>query len=80
MKDLNINGVTINEDVIEALSEFQLRGLGQSCIETCRKAIDVIVRADDYLTANDRLVIVREILCMQDLIESFSLKEKGAKS
>lgn len=75
MKDIHIGNIVINENIIEEITNLQIRGYGVVYQDTCIELIEAITRADDYKTADDRMKLIQEILTMRDFFKSFTIKE-----
>lgn len=75
MKDIHIGNIVINENILEEITNLQIRGYGVVYQDTCIELIEAITRADDYKTADDRMKLIQEILAMRDFFKSFTTKE-----
>lgn len=64
------NNVILTPEVVECVNMLQTGG-AELWNTTIRKALDCVVYSDDYGTAEERLKLAQELLCVQDIISTF---------
>lgn len=67
--------VTLSEKVVSRINNLQTGG-AELCISTVRRALDCVVYADEYDTPETRLILVRELMYMQEIFETFIPNQK----
>lgn len=75
MKNININGAIITEDIAKHIQDLE-NGAAESWNEVLRRSITCIARSE-YESSDVRLGLIEEITYLQELISDFILKEKG---